>query len=486
MKKKLLAMLLILAMLAVSAVSCSDSDAGNDGQTAGESQNDAAETEAPEETIDSDPLPEVSLNGASTDVLIRTELAYEFMPDEGGADTSVSEAIYQRNLAVEEKYETKLNFIPTPGDWGNQDNFRNAITNSVLANDGAYDFVAGYQAIIVHNVAAGDFLDLNTLPYLELHNPWWTQKGIDALTVNNRCYIATGDITVSMLEYLYCMYYNKTLAANQKVGDLYALVDAGQWTHDKLAEISAETSEDVDGDGSMTEADRFAIISGGDMLRQYLVAYNTPVMSQDASGKPALVWNNERTISAVEKLVSFFGQNDEAFINSNRGTLATMFMNNQTLFMQGLFGQAAALRDMESDFGILPYPKFDEAQPDYLTSTNNNVSMICVPKTCEDPENTALIIEAMCRESTDTVSAAFYDVAMKSKYTRDEDTLRMIDLIRGSLSFDFGWVNSVVLNLGNSYQMFVEDKNTDFVSYYMTREQEYTANMDKILAPYFD
>jgi len=89
-----------------------------------------------------------------------------------------------------------------------------------------------------------------------------------------------------MLEYLYCMYYNKTLAANQKVGDLYALVDAGQWTHDKLAEISAETSEDVDGDGSMTEADRFAIISGGDMLRQYLVAYNTPVMSQDASGKP--------------------------------------------------------------------------------------------------------------------------------------------------------------------------------------------------------
>ena len=112
--------------------------------------------------------------------------------------------------------------------------------------------------------------------------------------------------------------------------------------------------------------------------------------------------------------------------------------------------------------------------------------MICVPQTCVYPENTALIIEAMCRESTDTVSAAFYDVVMKSKYSRDEDTVCMIEQIRNSLSFDFGWVNSLVLNLDNSYQMFVEEKNTGFVSNYMTREQKYIANMDKIFAPYFE
>lgn len=480
--KKQIFTLLLAALLCLSAVSCSSSDT-----TETNAQNtETAPAEITDETALADPLPAVSLNGESMDALIRTELAYEFLPDEGGADVAVSEAIYQRNLFIEETYDVKLNFIATPGDWSNQDNFRNAISNSVLANDGAYDYVAGYQAIIVHNVTAGDFLDLNTLPYLELSKPWWTQKGIEALTVNNRCYIATGDITVSMLEYLYCMYYNKTLAANHQVENLYDLVDTGKWTHDKLAEISAGTSKDTDGDGGMTEADQFAIISGGDLLRQFLVAYDTPVMSQNTSGSPELVWYNERTVSAVEKLVRFYGQNSEAFITGDRNKIASLFMNDQALFIQGLFGQAAALRDMDSDFGILPYPKFDEAQAEYLTSTNNNVSMICVPKTCEDPENTALIIEAMCRKSTDTVSAAFYDVALKSKYSRDEDTARMIDLIRNSLSFDFGWVNSVVLNLGNSYQMFVEEKNTDFVSYYMTREQEYTANIDKILAPYFD
>ena len=483
MKKHILT-LLLAALLTLSAVSCGS---GTDTETAAQNNSNvetAADVSA--EIPDVEPLPVVSLDGTTVDVLIRTELAYEFISDEGGADTLVSEAIHQRNLVIEDTYDTRLNFIATPGDWSNQDNFRNTISNSVLSGDGAYDFIAGYQAIIVHNVTAGDLMDLNTLPYLELQKPWWIQKGVEALTVNDRCYIATGDITVSMLEYLYCMYYNKTLAANYQVENLYDLVDAGQWTHDKLAEICAGTAQDTDGDGSMTEADQFSIITGGDLLRQFLVAYDTPVMAQTASGKPELVWYNERTVSAVEKLVSFYAQNADAFVISDRNKIASMFMNDQALFIQGLFGQAAALRDMTSDFGILPYPKFDEIQPEYLTSTNNNVSMICVPKTCEDPENTALIIEAMCRESTDTVSAAFYDLALKSKYSRDEDTARMIDLIRGSLSFDFGWVNSVVLNLGNSYQMFVDENNTDFVSYYMSREQEYTANMDKILAPYFD
>ena len=225
--KKRIFLTLLAALLCLSGVSCGSPDDGVT-EASGDNQTNSVETETDAETLDYEPLPDVSLNGEAMDVLIRTELAYEFMPDEGGADTAVSEAIYQRNLVIEENYDVKLNFIDTPGDWSNQDNFRNAISNSVLANDGAYDFVAGYQAIIVHNVAAGDFLDLNTLPYLELQKPWWTQKGIEALTVNNRCYIATGDITVSMLEYLYCMYYNKTLAANHQVENLYALVDDGK------------------------------------------------------------------------------------------------------------------------------------------------------------------------------------------------------------------------------------------------------------------
>ena len=484
MKKRLLSLLLaaLLASGILSACGTAEESAAPDNSPAGEAEH-PAETE-PAETAAS--LPEKNLGGMTVTALIRTEWAYEFLPDEGGSDSMVSDAIRERNNRVEDKYDVKLNFIDTPGDWGNKDNFINAVHNSVLAGDGEYDFVSGYQATIVQNVTMGDFLNLLDLPYIDLASAWWTQKGVDALTVNNRCFIATGDITVTMLEYLYCVYYQKDLASANGLPDLYEIVDSGKWTHDRLAELIAGTSLDTDGNGSMTDADSFGLISGGDYLRQYLVAYDTPVVSVKEDGTPYLSWNTEHTVSVVEKLVSLYDNSGETFVSSDKTLLTNLFRNGQALFATGLFGQAAAMRDMEADFGILPYPKFDEAQKDYLTSTNNNVSMICVPITCKDTDSTAFVVEALCRESTDTVSAAFYDTALKSKYARDNDSARMIDLIRNSLSFDFGWVYSTVLNLGNSYQMFVEEKNTDFASYYATRENEYAAGLDNIKATYFD
>ena len=299
MKKRLLS-LLLAALLAAGFLSA----CGSSGESAVPDNSPAAEAEQPAETEPAEtaaPLPEKNLGGMTVTALIRTEWAYEFLPDEGGSDSMVSDAIRERNNRVEDKYDVKLNFIDTRGDWGNKDNFINAVHNSVLAGDGEYDFVSGYQATIVQNVTMGDFLNLLDLPYIDLASAWWTQKGVDALTVNNRCFIATGDITVTMLEYLYCVYYQKDLASANGLPDLYEIVDSGKWTHDRLAELIAGTSLDTDGNGSMTDADSFGLISGGDYLRQYLVAYDTPVVSVKEDGTPYLSWNTEHTVSVVDE-----------------------------------------------------------------------------------------------------------------------------------------------------------------------------------------
>ena len=483
--KRFVSVLLILAAVAGILVSCSGTTGEPAATTAADSETVSVQTEAAPETTYA-PLPDRDLKGKTFNALIRTEWKYEFVPEDESTDVLVAEAITERNARVEEKYNMKLNFIDTKGDWNNRENFINAVHNTVMAGDGAYDFIAGYQATIVQNVTRGDLLNLLDLPYIELDKPWWTQKGVDSLTVNKRCFIATGDITVTMLEYLYCFYFNKNLAKDHDLPDLYAIVDEGKWTHDKLTELITGLSVDLDGDGTLTEKDRFALISGGDYLRQYLVAYDTPVASKKADGSPYLSWNTPRTVSVVEKLNNQYNDSKETYISTDKTKLTNLFRNDQAVFATGLFGQAAKMRDMASDFGILPYPKFSEDQPDYLTSTNNNVSMIAVPITCKDTENTAFLIEAMCRESTDTISAAFYDTALKSKYARDENSVRMVDLIRNSLSFDFGWVYSTVLNLGGSYETFVVDKNTDFASYYASRVNEYTTNLEQIFSTYYD
>ena len=37
------------------------------------------------------------------------------------------------------------------------------------------------------------------------------------------------------------------------------------------------------------------------------------------------------------------------------------------------------LRDMRDEYGILPFPKYDEAQDGYYTTVNDNYSQIMIP-----------------------------------------------------------------------------------------------------------
>ena len=58
---------------------------------------------------------------------------------------------------------------------------------------------------------------------------------------------------------------------------------------------------------------------------------------------------------------------------------------------------------------------------------------------------TSIITEALASESYKNVIPVFYDVALKTKSARDEESSAMIDLIRDTLTFDFGYINSGAL-----------------------------------------
>lgn len=448
----------LAALLTLSIASCGDT-----GTSQTESTSDGGVT-TPAQTAE--PEPEIrDLGGKAINVLIRSEWNYEFMVDEETGDT-VSDAIYQRNSAVEDKYKCKLNFIDFAGDWANHDNFANTIHNSVLASDGAYDFIAGYQACLAINIQNGDLMNLYEVPNLNLNASHWTQEGLDSLTYNGRCYEVGGDIAVSLLKGINCMYFNKKLAAEYKTPDFYQLVDDGKWTLDKLLEVTKGVYKDLNGDGSRDVEDQYGFESYKVYTRNYVVAFETPTLTD---GK--LTWNNERTVSVVEKLVDTFNNQPDVFYGQSTKDTEKMFTESRGLVMHSVLGAAEGMRAMDDDFGILPLPKFDEKQEDYHTTTSNEVSMMCVPITAPDIEVSGLILEAMCRESTDTVAKAFYDTALKGKYARDEDSLRMIELTRSVLTFDFGAINSLATGVsGAQYETLITNNDTNFASWYASKE----------------
>ncbi len=424
-------------------------------------------------------LPVIDLGERDVNFLIRTEWSYEFT--EGSGDVIVDEAIYDMLVNVEERYNVNLNFIDIPGEWGSRASFTNAVHNSVLAEDGAYDAVFTNTAFICDGIVKGDYMNLLDMPHLQLGQDWWSQAAVDSLTLGGRCYMASGDLMLTLWQNLYCVFFNKDMAESYSIPNLFELVESRQWTHDKMAEFAMLVSEDLNYDDVYDDNDKLGLMGGGNTIRHFIVAYNTPILST-SSQDVSLAWNTERTVTVIEKLVSLFGT-DNAYNNSNY-TDYSSFRAGNVLFQLASLGYSTSLRASDVDFGILPYPMLDASQRNYYNCSNSN-SMFCVPKTTPDAEITGLIVEVLCREGYNTVAPAFCETAVKGKYV-DEDSARMVDLIRDSLRYDFGWVHSTVLDLGNSYQIFVDDLDTDFASYYESRVDEYNENIKTIRSLYFN
>jgi len=157
-------------------------------------------------------------------------------------------------------------------------------------------------------------------------------------------------------------------------------------------------------------------------------------------------------------------------------------MANEILFYSNQLYVSLDLRAMETDFGILPMPKYDEAQEDYISVANTWFSdHIVVPVTNTDLEMTGHLLDAMGYYAQKHITPAFVDVAVKSKGTRDEDSVRMIDIILENQIFDVG----LMFNWGKITDMLenmVRKTNTNFASSWAAIESVVNTELAKTVA----
>ncbi|MCR4906836.1 MAG: hypothetical protein K6A33_12230, partial [Clostridiales bacterium] len=162
-------------------------------------------------------------------------------------------------------------------------------------------------------------------------------------------------------------------------------------------------------------------------------------------------------------------------------TVAKMFNASQVMMLTFALVDINGMREAEFEFGILPYPLYDENQQEYnnLISTGL-VSSVSVPVTCKDPELTGATLEAMAFGSTTTLTPAYYDNALKTRYVRDEESGDMLDIIFATRVYDLGFISdwggagSLVTNLYYS-------KSTDLASSWQRIQKVAQKQLDKAL-----
>lgn len=489
--KRSVTLLLLSAMLAatVSTVSCGDTDSGTASESTADAgtNGNAAETEPLDPRLAiSDDLPEKDYSGKAFRLMLRQDVEYEFDVKEANGDT-MNDAVYNRNLKISERYGVEFETTAVSAVWG-EGIFNNAISTSVMAGDNAYELVCGYMCDITPTITQGIYINWYDIPYINLEKPWWSALMTDEFTINDRIYMITGDLALTFWEMMRGIAFNKAVAAAQDLEDMYTVVDEGRWTYDFMEAVCKNVSKDLNGDSAWDKNDMYGWASnfstGIDAMKE---AFDLAVVVKDAKGLPQFTVATDKTVEVLEKVGAFFKNNYGFMAEPNMDDDAnTMFIEDRALFLALNMETVSDLREMNTDFGIIPYPKWDEAQASYGSTVQDGATVFLVPQTIDDPEYVGIITEAMAAESYKTVVPAYYDVVLKTKSSRDEESARMIDLIRDTVKIDFGYIHSTALEgAGHLFVNQIRNHTSTIVSAFEGIEKAAQKKLDDIVAFYY-
>jgi len=406
----------------------------------------------------------------------------------------VYDAVYRRTRSVEERLNVKISTIKTPGGWGERDQFMGRVRNSVKAGTDDYDVIAGFYYYIVTLAPEGILYNLNKVPYLNPDAIWWSADMAEQMTIDGKSYFISGDLSLTFLMKIFVTYFNKKMAEDMNLENLYQTVLNGNFTIDKMNELTKGVYRDLNGNGKPDYDDKygFATTAGGTLVDQYYSAFDQPIVKKDMDGIPQLALNTPKMVGIVEKLHKFFYENQNTCVikvdvPGCEDIIVNMFVEDRTLFMPGFLATSEYLRNMNSDYGIIPVPKWDKAQPGYYTTSANSMTMFCIPETCNRIEATGAVMEALGAETYRKVTPVYYETTLKKKYSRDDETSQMLDLIREGVRFDFGMANTMCLeNIANIIRELTFDQKTDFVSRYEKYEPTWQKALDKLVEAYQD
>ena len=481
-----LVLLMVFAFGAFVASCGGEKDSGDTATTAGA---DNVETKAADLEKEAKMLPD--LPDASYGGYMFTWLAHgleggnwvtpdprELVAEEESGEV-INDATYRRNSVIIEKYGVEFDMVVTSDE-------RGTLNKSVKAGEDIYDAVLMYNNNAPSVMSSNLLLDTDQLTYIDFDKPWW-DSAIRETSILGRNFFLAGDIMILDKESINVLFFNKKQMADLGMDFPYQLVLDGKWTYDKLSEYIKDGSQDLDGDGKLTPGkDRFGLSIFNDTLHSLYVSGGGLLAKNGPDGIPYPAFNTAESISMLDTIADFlYGKeyitNYHSNGEDNIDAMKQSFYDGRTFILWGRLFVLDALRNMDDDFGILPMPKHNETQGRYYSNVNSYTgAMLGVPKSAGDPERTSVILEALAAESRYTLFPAYYEITLQRKFTRDDESAQMLDIIFGTTVYDTG----AAYNLGDIwFQMFYacEKEDRGFAAFAEKNEPKVQSAINKLV-----
>ncbi len=388
------------------------------------------------------------------------------------------DAKFARNQAVENRFNVKIERVYS----GNYVEVNDYATKTILAGSDEFDLLMGQVLETATSVPKNLFLNWYDIENIDFTKPWWFETTSTNLSYDDKAILAISHLNHSAVSGVYCFFFNKNLATSYELGDLYKLVLDGKWTFDAMMEMVKDVYVD-NGDDVRDEKDFQGLSqNAGTGLNAYLWAFDNPICTKDADGKPQLSLKSDKIDSIIADIYDLcYNTNGVFYDKTLTASPSQLFYEKRAIFMQNGLDEATTekLRNFEDEYGILPMPKLDETQKEYLTMVGGHHSVLAIPKTAKDTEFIGTIVEALSAESWKTVTPTLYEIALKTRYLRDSESKEIMDIIINNVVFDFGYV----YNTGFSYilQNMMREGNSNFQSYYSKTKTNANYKLKQVL-----
>ena len=445
--KKTLSFLLAIFMLLPLLVACGDDPSEPAAAVTGA----PASTKAP----DAPDLPDADTLDIAGDfnILVAGNWAWNDYAAEDESGTVIDTAIYRRNRYMKEKYGVDIqneDIVKYSSAMGTGLGY-NKIYTEYMAGESRYDaaMIGTYDvATLAFN---GYIRDLNEINYLDLTKPYWDQRAGKELSMNGKMYYTTGDISVADNRATYVLFFSKAMVNDYGLENPYDLVRDNAWTLEKFGSLVKSVGGDDNGDGVYDKNDTFGLLTPTDTHLAILSAAGEHLCEINDQGEIELTLYNERTVNLYDRYLAIVTDHSHVYnyqydyltgktgLTSSNEERIAMFNTGHALFYSHTMFYMDYLRDLESDFGILPYPKLDAAQENYgnLVSAWHS-QFVCVPAMCTDTDRIGIVLEELAYEGKQRLTPAYYEKTLVGQYTRDEDSAEMLDLIFANLVYDVG------------------------------------------------
>lgn len=436
---RLLSFLLVALMMVSVFAACGKKDNGDKP---------GGEVDIP--TVDDGPknpnIPKQDYDGYEFTIITQPFLAanaysYDWMVSDGENSTTLMDAVYRRNAFVEDKHNIKIGVMKVS-------DIITSVRQQIMGGVVEFDMIISSCSFLASIARENLLLDLNTVERFALTESYWDKNAKEQLEIAGKLFFTNSAFLVQ--EVGFAVYFNKYLIDEYKLTSPYEYMKNNEWTIDNWAKLCMSVSKDVNADGQLTPVDLHGTLVEHHNPRMFFYGAGCRATTNDDNGYPRLsVFDTDKPVTIYEKCKEVFSSSYATVIedmpSKDTHGYADVWDYARSLFCQDLYlfhyegtNIIHQFAEMEHEFGVVPFPKYDSNQKEYYTYYPLNCVMMAVPNIVENMDRTANIIEDLNYYSEVILKPAWFDTLLARRYVRDDESEESLRILLEGRVYDIG------------------------------------------------